>query len=115
MNLIPRLSTPDQVKPLFGILTEEEKTALNLRQDFRGRLIIDLSRQFHSGSVVLEKIWKMPMGENPTSWEPVSTEESDMHELPKDFVLYLFGAAVQHPWFKARMIEYYGGIPEIEL
>lgn len=115
MPLLERLTSPEQVKPLFGILTEAEKETLKLRRDFRGRLMIDLSRQFFSGSVTLEKIWKMPVGENPTSWEPVATEESDMHELPKDFVLYLFGAAVQHPWFQARMIEYYGAIPEIEL
>ncbi|MDR6194741.1 hypothetical protein [Siphonobacter sp. SORGH_AS_0500] len=116
MELLNRLTTPEQVAAVFSVLTEAELEARGFRRDFRGRLIIDLSRQFHSGSVQLEKIWKMPIGEGEKQhWQPIAAEPSDESEVPADFVLYIFGAACQHPWFKARLEAYYGAIPEVDL
>ncbi len=116
MDLLNRSLTPTQVKALFDILTAQEKDSLGLRRDFRGRIIIDLSRQFHSGSVSLEKIWKMPVGEGKEqTWQPVAKEPVQEIEIPQDFVLYLFQAAVKHSWFQEKLVAYYGGIPEVEL
>ncbi|PQA59168.1 hypothetical protein [Siphonobacter curvatus] len=116
MDLLKRPLSPLQVRAIFDVLTQEEKFALGLRRDFRGRLTIDLTRLFHSGSISLEKIWKMPVGEGQSqTWEPVATEPDEIHDLPQDFVLYLFNAAVQHPWFAEKLTEYYGSVPEVEL
>ena len=116
MDFLKRPLSPVQVESLFDVLTPDEKDALGLRRDFRGRIIIDLSRLFHSGSVTLEKIWKMPAGEGQEqSWRPVAQEPSLELDIPQDFVLYLFNAAVQHPWFAEKLTEYYGSIPEVQL
>lgn len=116
MDLINRLKTAEQVRAVFNLLTPEEREQLSLRRDFRGRLIIDLSRLFHSGSVQLDKVWKMPIGEGDRqTWQSVATEPSMELEVPQDFVQHLFGAAVQHPWFQQQLIDYYGSVPEIEL
>ena len=44
----------------------------------------------------------------------MNTQQTQPLEAPTDFVAYLFSAAMQHPWFGGQIVQFFGGVPQLE-
>ena len=99
-----------QVQALYDTLTEEQKTALGIREDYNVELRIKLGRGSAIGSVIMSAECKF---ETENGWIAVASTPEQVEDLPIDLILHLAGAALMHPIAQELLVAYFGEMPSI--